>query len=142
MTIPAWSESKKRPLVESSSFSLPHPLGSSSADIAWDKDVSILMLDATPEELETALKSFEGGPTYISTTLLRELANAPKGLTLTPREQEVARLLVQGLSNGEIAEALVISPHTVRTHLQAMSIRLQVSSRGKLAAKIRELGFV
>ena len=52
----------------------------------------------------------------------------------------LAQLVAQGLSNGEIAERLVISTHTVRTHLQSISGRLGVSSRGKLAARVHELG--
>ncbi|MBO0685262.1 MAG: helix-turn-helix transcriptional regulator [Candidatus Dormibacteraeota bacterium] len=53
---------------------------------------------------------------------------------LTPREQEVASLLVRGLATEEIARGLGISRHTVRDHLKAAFAKLGVSSRGALAA--------
>jgi len=48
---------------------------------------------------------------------------------LTKRELEVLRLLVQGDSGGDIADALGISKNTVRTHIQSILTKLQVHSR-------------
>ena len=48
---------------------------------------------------------------------------------LTSREREVLSLLVQGMSGEEIADALGISPNTVRTHVQSILTKLQVHSR-------------
>ena len=48
---------------------------------------------------------------------------------LTPRELEVLRLVAAGSSNREIAEALVISEHTVARHVQNIFAKLDVSSR-------------
>ncbi|MGE3074464.1 MAG: response regulator transcription factor [Dehalococcoidia bacterium] len=112
------------------------------AEIAWSPDCSVLTFEATADELEAALGSLEGGATFISSKLLKTLAPQSDAVRLSPREADVARLLVQGLSNSEIAERLVISPHTVRSHLQAMTTRLEVSNRGKLAVKIREMKLV
>ncbi|MDW5598125.1 helix-turn-helix transcriptional regulator [Conexibacter stalactiti] len=51
---------------------------------------------------------------------------------LTPREREVAQLVVEGLSDREIAARLVLSPHTVRQHLKRIYGRLGVGSRVQL----------
>lgn len=48
---------------------------------------------------------------------------------LTQREQEVARLVISGLHDAEIAERLVISPHTVNQHLKRVYAKLGVESR-------------
>jgi two-component system, NarL family, nitrate/nitrite response regulator NarL len=53
---------------------------------------------------------------------------------LTPRELEVLRLLVEGNSSREIAQALGVSPNTVRTHVQGILAKLQVHSRLEAAA--------
>jgi DNA-binding NarL/FixJ family response regulator len=52
---------------------------------------------------------------------------------LRPREQEVLALLVQGYSNREIAEALVISENTVKYHVGQILERLQLRNRHELA---------
>lgn len=52
---------------------------------------------------------------------------------LTPREREVLRLLTRGLNNPEIAAALYLSPHTVRTHVGNILRKLGVHSRGEAA---------
>lgn len=48
---------------------------------------------------------------------------------LTPREVEVLRLLARGMSNNQIAEQLVLSPHTVNVHNQSIFGKLGVNSR-------------
>ena len=53
---------------------------------------------------------------------------------LTPREREVARLVIDGLSTEDIAAALFISAHTVRDHLKMMFGKMGVSRRPDLAA--------
>ena len=55
---------------------------------------------------------------------------------LTPREREVARLLIRGESNDEIARALWISRHTVKDHVKAVYAKLRVASRAELSAKL------
>ncbi|MCP2339468.1 helix-turn-helix domain-containing protein [Actinomadura rupiterrae] len=55
---------------------------------------------------------------------------------LTPRELQVAQFVARGLSTGPVAEALVISPHTVRGHLKAVFAKVGVSSRGELTARL------
>ncbi|MFD5556702.1 LuxR C-terminal-related transcriptional regulator [Streptomyces sp. NPDC127068] len=51
---------------------------------------------------------------------------------LTRREQHVAQLVVYGLSDGEIAARLTISPHTVRDHLKKVFDKTGTNSRGRL----------
>jgi DNA-binding NarL/FixJ family response regulator len=54
--------------------------------------------------------------------------------SLTPREGEVYALLVQGLDQSEIADLLVISPHTVGTHIEHILGKLGVRSRAQAVA--------
>lgn len=55
---------------------------------------------------------------------------------LTAREQEVVPLALRGLSNGEIAERLVVSPWTAQDHLRNVFRKLGVSGRAALAARL------
>ena len=55
---------------------------------------------------------------------------------VTPREREVATMLAQGLTNPEIADALVLSPYTVQDHVKNLFEKTGVSSRQELVARI------
>lgn len=57
---------------------------------------------------------------------------------LTPREREILGLLAQGLSNGAIAEKLVLSSKTVRNQVSTIFSKLQVASRSEAIVKARE----
>jgi DNA-binding NarL/FixJ family response regulator len=59
---------------------------------------------------------------------------------LTGREYEVLQWLAQGLTNKEIAEKLVITPNTVKRHLKAIFVKLEVNTRAAAAAKATEKG--
>jgi len=52
---------------------------------------------------------------------------------LTPREQEVARLIARGYGNREIAEVLVLTPGTVANHVAHILEKLELSSRVQIA---------
>ncbi|TDC97066.1 helix-turn-helix transcriptional regulator [Actinomadura sp. 7K507] len=55
---------------------------------------------------------------------------------LSARELEITQLVARGLSTGDIAAELVISPHTVRDHLKTVFGKTRVSSRGGLVARL------
>ena len=74
---------------------------------------------------------------------LREAPLQSKDFTLlTEREMEVLRLIAAGASNKAIAEELVISMPTVKSHVSHILSKLNVSSRGQAGARAREIGFV
>lgn len=61
---------------------------------------------------------------------------------LSRREREILALMVEGLDNQAIARALVISPHTARTHVQNVLSKLDVHSRVEAAAIAMEYGLI
>lgn len=71
----------------------------------------------------------------------RSLFIPATGESLTPREAEVLGLIIQGKTNPEIAEALVISESTVKSHVTKILAKLGVSRRTEAALLARELGF-
>ena len=75
--------------------------------------------------------------------IVLEHAGGPQSATLrleafgaTAREREVATLLARGLSRTEMAEALVVSPHTVEDHVKSLYDKLGVTSRHELVARV------
>jgi NarL family two-component system response regulator LiaR len=107
--------------------------------------------DSRPEELVQAIREVYRGESslhpVIARKVLEELSRPPhrKGSgaapserpptpdPLTPREVEVLQLVAQGLENWEIAERLVISEATVRTHVSNITSKLHVASRTQAA---------
>jgi LuxR family maltose regulon positive regulatory protein len=85
-------------------------------------------------------------PTYVG-KLLRAFRETrePIGVggdldeSLSEREREVLRLLVAGRSGPQIAEALVVAPSTVKTHLKSLYAKLDVHSRDQAVVRAREL---
>ena len=65
---------------------------------------------------------------------------APPGELFTPRERDVLRLLALGLSNRAIAERLVISEVSVKSHVHHLIDKLGVTSRAQVLVRARELG--
>ena len=94
---------------------------------------------------ESVMQIAEPGTTRVASAriageLVRvELVPAPRDapVRLTRRQLEVARLLADGLRNGDIAERLGISAHTVRRHMEAILRRLNVSNRAAAAKELR-----
>ncbi|MFF0478855.1 helix-turn-helix transcriptional regulator [Streptomyces sp. NPDC004284] len=79
----------------------------------------------------------EGAP-----TTTRGRGRPGYGNRLSPRERVVARLLVEGLTNRQIADALVVSAQTVASQVRSAMRKLDVTSRTALAVKVVEAGFV
>ena len=61
------------------------------------------------------------------------------GRALSPREWQVADLVADGRSNGQIAETLLLSPHTVRMHVKSAMRKLEAPSRGALSERTAKL---
>lgn len=59
---------------------------------------------------------------------------------LTSREREISNFIAQGLTNGAIAEKLVLSPKTIRNHVSNIFSKLQVATRSEAIVKAREAG--
>jgi DNA-binding NarL/FixJ family response regulator len=59
---------------------------------------------------------------------------------LTPREHEILELVAKGLTNGAIAEKLVLSPKTIRNHVSNIFSKLQVATRSEAIIKARDAG--
>jgi DNA-binding CsgD family transcriptional regulator len=58
---------------------------------------------------------------------------------LSPQEMQIARLVAQGMSNREIGQKLFLSPRTVGSHLYRIFPKLDITSRGQLAAQLADL---
>jgi LuxR family maltose regulon positive regulatory protein len=86
-----------------------------------------------------------GASAACTARLLRVLAAegerpGPGAALLTPREQEVLRLLSRGLPNRTIAERLVTSEATIKSHVHHLIDKLGVASRAEVLVRARELG--
>jgi DNA-binding NarL/FixJ family response regulator len=101
-----------------------------------------LLKDAPTQEVVAAVRAVAAGDAVLSTTVTRQLLNQvarrlpaavsrhPDELdTLTEREAEVLRMLASGLSNAEIAAALVISEATVKSHVSRLLGKLGLRDR-------------
>lgn len=97
--------------------------------------------DSSPEVLLEAIRQVYRGEAslhpLVAREVLHELSAPPKRLPttdpLTPRELEVLQCLAQGSENREIAETLVISEATVRTHVSNIMSKLHLASRTQAA---------
>jgi DNA-binding NarL/FixJ family response regulator len=97
-----------------------------------------LLKDADPDEVATAVRAAAAGEVHLDSAVARQLTRrmaAPLvGLTsLTTREREILTLVAQGHSNRDIADRLVISERTARTHVSNVLAKLQLSSRTQAA---------
>jgi DNA-binding NarL/FixJ family response regulator len=86
----------------------------------------------SPEELLTAVRAVARGGTYVDERLrplmVARFTSERIGV-LSPREREVLDLLAKGLNGEEVAERLVLSPETVRTHVRNAMEKLEASTR-------------
>ncbi len=103
-----------------------------------------LTKDASAEEIEQAIRALAAGRTHLDPSVQQRLvaaivdaSNIPRAESpelpdgLTPREAEVLKLIAAGLSNAEIAEALVVSSATVKTHVNRIFYKTGARDRAQ-----------
>jgi DNA-binding NarL/FixJ family response regulator len=101
-----------------------------------------------PAELVEAIRTVASGeclvfPASTRGVIERFAVRAGEALPeLSAREQEILRLLARGLSNGEIAGDLIVSPETVKSHVAAVLMKLGVRDRTQAVIRAYESGFV
>ncbi len=106
--------------------------------------ISYLLKDTTPDDLVKAVRKAAQGEATIHPTvaarLIKEMQQPPQTseslapfADLTQREMEVLRLIANGLSNAEIAEKLIISKGTVKSHVSNILSKLHLADRTQAA---------
>jgi NarL family two-component system response regulator LiaR len=110
--------------------------------------IGYLLKNVTAEDLAQAIREAHAGRSTLApeaTAVLiratRQRADQPD-YGLTAREREVLSLLVEGLSNAQIAERLVISVATVKFHVRGVLTKLGVSSRTEAVAMALQQGLI
>jgi DNA-binding NarL/FixJ family response regulator len=108
--------------------------------------IGYLLKDTQSEELCRAIKAAAQGQVQLSpqaaARLMREVRAPDSPETLTERETDVLRLLATGLANKEIARELGIGEKTVKTHVSAVLLKLNVRSRTQAALYAAQIGLV
>ncbi len=111
-----------------------------------------LTKDASAEQIEAAIRDVHAGRTHLDSGVqeqlvvmaVRSAAAPPAGLgpaeALTARELEVLGLIADGLSNHQIAERLVVSNATVKTHINRVFAKLDVRDRAQAVRYAYEHG--
>ncbi|MGE0135975.1 MAG: response regulator [Dehalococcoidia bacterium] len=113
-----------------------------------------LLKDAPIGELRNAIRVVATGEALlapsVTRTLIEEFVRRPEPVTrgpsgatfgeLTAREVEITRLVAEGLSNSEIAERLVLSHATVKTHISRILAKLELRDRVQLVIAAFEAG--
>ena len=118
--------------------------------------------DVDPERLYTAIRSVNAGDIWLDSAIAdrvvriykqsetqerdvrhsRPLIDTPLPEPLSPREMEVLNLLVDGLSNQQIADKLIISLATAKTHVRNILNKLAVDDRTQAAVQAMRRGLV
>jgi DNA-binding NarL/FixJ family response regulator len=112
-----------------------------------------LLKDVPPEQLVDGIRAVHRGESLLSPAITRRLievyldrpTSAPTAAALdllTPREREILALLGRGLSNAELAEFLVVSETTVKTHVGHVLLKLGLRDRVQAVIFAYESGVV
>jgi DNA-binding NarL/FixJ family response regulator len=109
-----------------------------------------VLKDDPPEQLIGAIRTIAEGDALLSPSITKRVieqfgriprAEPPSELAeLTTREQEILRLIAQGLSNAEIANELVISETTVKTHVTHILQKLNLRDRVQAVVLVYQTG--
>jgi NarL family two-component system response regulator LiaR len=95
--------------------------------------IGYLMKNVSVRELEVAIRAANEGKMILSPeaaqSLVRATQQAAETEMLTAREQEILKLMVEGLNNAEIAERIVVSLSTVKYHISNILMKLGVDNR-------------
>ncbi|GAA3662972.1 response regulator [Microbacterium marinilacus] len=108
---------------------------------------------AEPEDIVRAVRAVHAGDSLLSATATRALIarhvepvapalSAERLEGLTDREREVLLLVARGRTNQEIADGLVISPHTAKTHVNRIMTKLHAHDRAQLVIAAYETGLL
>ena len=113
-----------------------------------------MLKDTSPNDLLDAIRVVAEGDALLSPSITRKLieqfvghvdspkSSVPELSSLTAREQEVLALVGRGMSNSEIAEHLVVSPATSKTHVSRIMTKLDARDRAQLVVIAYETGLV
>ncbi|MGD0752974.1 MAG: response regulator transcription factor [Anaerolineales bacterium] len=96
--------------------------------------IGYLLKDVSADELAQAIRAAHAGRSTLSPEAAEALVHASSqppapGIDLTGRELEVLSLMVEGLSNTQIAARLAVSPSTIKSHVSSILAKLRVASR-------------
>jgi DNA-binding NarL/FixJ family response regulator/class 3 adenylate cyclase len=114
-----------------------------------------LLKDVPPEQLVEGIRAVASGDALLAPSVTRRVVEEfvrrppdsartppPELAELTPREVEVLKLIARGLSNAEIAETLVVSETTVKTHVAHILMKLDLRDRVQVVVFAYESGLV
>jgi len=109
--------------------------------------IGYLLKDVDADDLANAIRQANAGKPTLAPEAAQILIQASRqpykpGIDLTDRENEVLTLLVEGMTNPEIAEKLYVSKSTVKFHVSSILNKLQVSSRTEAVAKALQEGLI
>ena len=109
--------------------------------------IGYLLKNVTADELADAIRKAHAGRPTLAPEAAQALIQATReppspGYDLTERERQVLALMVEGLSNPEIAERLVVSPSTVKFHVSNILSKLGVAGRTEAVALAVQSGLV
>jgi DNA-binding NarL/FixJ family response regulator len=104
--------------------------------------MAYLTKDASGQEVVNAIHTVHQGSRYLPREVRDRLAERIPCTELTPREQQVLKLISQGNSNREIATALQIAEKTVRIHVSSLLEKMGARDRTQAAIYAIQRGFV
>ena len=101
-----------------------------------------LLKGMTSEDLITTIRAVHAGKSHIPPAIAEKLAERMGTEDLTPREFDVLKQIVNGMSNKEIATVLGVSEATVKTHINSLLGKLGVTDRTQAATAAIQRGIV